>query len=230
MDNLTQSKPKSVERFWDRYINTLAKQRITEKSRRWYVKRVEQYIQCFPDERLHSHTQQHVSRFFTQIGREGKLSDWQFRQAVDAIRILFCSLLKSDFCRLVDWEYWSEASKQLTPRHATLAREAINELKNDDDLRDSPTKDIGQCFSDALTRMITEIRRRAYSIRTEQSYEQWVVRFFAYQPHEKLEDLSSADVKAFLDHLVIKRNVAASTQSQALNALLFFFNSALGKD
>ena len=212
MDNSKGFDQEAASRFWDIYINILIEHEVKESIRRWYVKRVEQYIQRYPNERLRSHSPQHVVDFFTEMGRDGKLSDWQFRQSVDAIRILFCILLKSDFCRLVDWEYWSEASKQLTPRHATLAREAINELKDDDDLSDSPTKDIGQCFSDALTRMITEIRRRAYSIRTEQSYEQWVVRFFAYQPHEKLGDLSSADVKAFLDHLVIKRNVAASTQ------------------
>ncbi|MDT8453427.1 MAG: integron integrase, partial [Gammaproteobacteria bacterium] len=74
------------------YINTLINQEVKDSVRRWYVKRVEQYIRHYSDQRLRTHTAQHVVDFFTEIGREGRLSDWQFKQTVDAIRILFCCL------------------------------------------------------------------------------------------------------------------------------------------
>lgn len=61
----------AASRFWDNYINALVEQEVTEKVRRWYVKRVEQYIQHYSDERLRTHSSQHVVDFFAEIGREG---------------------------------------------------------------------------------------------------------------------------------------------------------------
>jgi integron integrase len=69
-----------------------------------------------------------------------------------------------------------------------------------------------------------------YSIRTERSYEQWVHRFLAYSRPESIDDISSANVKRYLDFLVVQRNVAASTQNQALNALHFLFKHVLGRE
>ncbi|MDH3355719.1 MAG: integron integrase [Chromatiales bacterium] len=230
IDNSLHIDSEPVARFWDKYIEVLSKQGVKESSQRWYVKRVEQYIQHFPDERLQSHSAEHVADYFTQMGRDGGLSDWQFRQLVGAIRILFCDFIKHDLCSAVDWKYWSEASKRLSPTHFTLAREAVNHVKDDKRDVDSSGEDIRLRFDDALTRLVADIRQRGYSISTEQSYGQWVVRFLAFSSPESLEEIASADVLAFLEHLVMKRNVSASTQSQALNAIQFFFKSVLERD
>ena len=117
MDDLLKIKSESVARFWDKYIEILIKQGVKESSRRWYVKHVEQYIQYFPNERLQSHTPGHVAGFFSQIGRDGELSDWQFRQIVSAIRILFCNFLNSELSSTVDWQYWSDASTNTRMYH-----------------------------------------------------------------------------------------------------------------
>lgn len=226
MDNSKDFDHEAASRFWDNYINMLVEHGVKESVRRWYVKRVEQYIQHYSDERLRTHSAQHVVGFFTEIGREGKLSDWQFRQSVDAIRILFCCLLQSDLCKSVDWEFWLEASKRLTPAHATLAREAVADSYSVADSK----RDVAALFPNALPRLVAEIRQMGHSIRTERSYEQWVKRFLAFQHHDSLDELSASDVKAFLDYLVVQRNVAASTQSQALNAVLFFFQHVLGRE
>ncbi|MFC1588918.1 integron integrase [Pseudomonadota bacterium] len=230
MDNSKDFDQEAASRFWDNYINTLVKQEVKESVRRWYVKRVEQYIRHYSDERLRTHSAKHVVAFFTEVGREGKLSDWQFRQTVDAIRILFCRLLQSDWCKTVDWEYWLEASKRLTPAHATLARESVAELAAESNKPVTSDIDADIQFPTVLPRLISAIRQLGYSIRTEKSYGQWVERFLAHQQHESLDKLSASDVKAFLDHLVVQRNVAASTQNQALNALLFLFKHVLGRE
>lgn len=222
---------KAASRFCDNYINTLEEQEVTEKVRRWYVKRAEQYIQHYPNARLRTHSAQHVVDFFTEMGREGQLSDWQFRQSVDAIRILFCCLLQSELCEAVDWKYWLEASKRLSPTHVTLAREAVIDKNADRKNKKSASiKDVNAQFPTVMPRLVAEIRQLGYSIRTEKSYGQWVQRFLAYQEHESLDKLSAPDVKAFLEHMVMQRNVAASTQNQALNALLFFYKHVLGRE
>ena len=74
----------------------------------------------------------------------------------------------------------------------------------------------------------TEIRSRHYSIRTETAYLDWVRCFIAFHgyPDPKSIDATAA-VKEYLDYLAVERKVSASTQNQALNALVFFYNHAL---
>lgn len=65
------------------------------------------------------------------------------------------------------------------------------------------------------------IRLRHYSIRTEQAYVQWITRFILFHRKRHPGDMGAAEVTAFLSDLAIRRNVAASTQNQALHAILF---------
>ena len=78
-----------VARFWDRYLELLAKQGVKESAQRWYVLRAEHYIQTFPDKKLAQHTAEDITGYLEKMGCSGKVRDWQFRQVVDAIRNLF---------------------------------------------------------------------------------------------------------------------------------------------
>ena len=71
------------------------------------------------------------------------------------------------------------------------------------------------------------IRIRHYSIRTEQAYLQWIRRFILFHGKRHPRDMGGAEVTAFLSHLAIGRSVAASTQNQALNAILFLYRDVL---
>ncbi len=71
------------------------------------------------------------------------------------------------------------------------------------------------------------LRIRHYSIRTEQAYLQWIRRFILFHHKRHPRDMGAPEVTAFLSHLAIKRNVAASTQNQALNAILFLYRDVL---
>jgi integron integrase len=82
-------------------------------------------------------------------------------------------------------------------------------------------------YKTLLSLLVAEIRRRAYSIRTEQAYEQWVCRFIAFFDSCDPRQLGAAEIKAFLEHLAVQGNVAASTQNQALNALVFLYKHVL---
>lgn len=73
-------------------------------------------------------------------------------------------------------------------------------------------------------------RMKHYSIRTEQSYAEWVKRFVLFHGKRHPNELGAPDVEAFLSHLAIERNVTASTQNQALNALVFLYRHVLRKD
>ena len=78
-----------------------------------------------------------------------------------------------------------------------------------------------------LDRMRAEIRVRHYSIRTEEAYVDWARRFILFNNKRHPKELGAAEVRDFLSHLAVDRNVAASTQNQAKSALLFLYREVL---
>jgi site-specific recombinase XerD len=71
------------------------------------------------------------------------------------------------------------------------------------------------------------IRRKHYSIRTEQAYIDWIKRFIVYHGKRHPGEMAEEEVAEFLTHLARDLNVAASTQNQALSALLFLYKEVL---
>ncbi|MBK6743186.1 MAG: phage integrase N-terminal SAM-like domain-containing protein [Hydrogenophilales bacterium] len=65
-------------------------------------------------------------------------------------------------------------------------------------------------------------RAKLYSRRTEQSYTHWIKRFILFHGKRHPNDMGAKEVEAFLSSLAVDRNVSASTQRQALAAILFF--------
>ena len=74
------------------------------------------------------------------------------------------------------------------------------------------------------------IRLKHYSIRTEEAYVNWIKRciFFHNKRHPK--EMGVLEIEAFLTHLAVNERVAASTQNQALSALLFLYREVLQQD
>ncbi len=71
-------------------------------------------------------------------------------------------------------------------------------------------------------------RLRHLSLRTEEAYRGWVRRFIFFHNKRHPAEMGEAEIRAFLTHLATQRNVAASTQNQALAALLFLYRQVLG--
>ncbi len=74
------------------------------------------------------------------------------------------------------------------------------------------------------------IRVKHYSIRTEDSYVNWIRRYILFHNKRHPNEMGAAEVEAFLTHLAVEQRVAASTQNQALSALLFLYREVLNKD
>ena len=71
------------------------------------------------------------------------------------------------------------------------------------------------------------IRRKHYSLRTEQTYLHWIKRYIFFHNKRHPAELGSSHVTAFLNHLATVGQVSASTQNQALAALLFLYREVL---
>lgn len=74
------------------------------------------------------------------------------------------------------------------------------------------------------------LRLHHYSYQTEKAYCQWIRRYILFHDKRHPRTLGSADVERYLTHLATERRVAASTQNQALSALLFLYQKVLDQD
>ena len=74
------------------------------------------------------------------------------------------------------------------------------------------------------------IRLRNYSSRTLEAYRFWIAKFQAFVRSHPTADLGSHEVRGFLSDLAVRHRVAASTQNQAFNALLFFYRHILRRE
>ena len=141
-----------------------------------------------------------VRRFCEELERGGTYQDWQIRQAEHALRIYFVNFLQR-----TDWHR--------RPQTGIV----------DEDGRTNPLA--------ALEELRLRIRTRHYSYRTECSYGDWVRRFLAYvaerqqAPHPRVD---TAAVRDYLTYLAVRQQVSASTQNQALCAVLFLCREVLG--
>ncbi len=78
-----------------------------------------------------------------------------------------------------------------------------------------------------LGRMRAVLRTKHYSLRTEEAYLHWVRQLWKFHNRRPLATLGMDEVRAFIEHLAVDRRVAASTQKQALNALVFAYDQVL---
>ncbi|MDX6501189.1 MAG: hypothetical protein QOG23_4449 [Blastocatellia bacterium] len=79
-----------------------------------------------------------------------------------------------------------------------------------------------------LLDQVTEVARfRHLSLRTEDTYRNWIKRYILFHHKRHPRELDADAVRAFLTHLAVNEHVAASTQNQAFNALLFLYRQVL---
>ncbi len=81
-----------------------------------------------------------------------------------------------------------------------------------------------------LDRVREAIRTRHYSPRTEKAYVAWIRRYIFFHGKRHPAEMGAAEVTRFLTSLAVDRRVAASTQNQALGALLFLYREVLGQE
>ena len=79
-----------------------------------------------------------------------------------------------------------------------------------------------------LTTAREQIRTRHMSYRTEKTYLHWMHRFILFHNRRHPREMGAPEVEAFLTHLAVVRKVSASTQNQALQAILFLYRRVLG--
>ena len=78
--------------------------------------------------------------------------------------------------------------------------------------------------------VLTALRVEHYALKTEKTYWQWIRAFVTHHHGRKPSEMGAAEIHAFLSHLALNQGVAASTQNQALNAIVFLYRKVLKKE
>lgn len=81
-----------------------------------------------------------------------------------------------------------------------------------------------------LDRVRALMRMRHYSYETEKRYVYWIRRYIGFHNIRNPSEMGAPEVEAFLSHLAVENRISASTQNQALAALLFLYRNVLGVD
>ena len=171
--------------------------------------------------------------YFDALGRSAHLADWQFRQAVDAARILACDVLAIPWASSFDWQGLSDQAHSLEPDHRTLARESIRVSAG---IPPQPSQSGPLPATDEEIARITDNLRRTirligHAYATEETYVYWAIRFTRFcliKLRQTPKNAVPNAITAYLDYLALERNVSPATQSQALNALAFLTKNVLG--
>ena len=241
----------SESRFWDNYILKTRAYRVKDTSARWYVRNAERYIKDHKDVRLSQHSAQNMEDYLKDKSRNAYLEDWQFNQLVLSLKILFIDMVKTPWAADFHWDAWvkkdSKSKKtfnhaniddSIPNTHSTLARDyqSIDPEKgnqkyfDEEDKESSLYKRVFKRFPEHLTNFITQIRIRHYSIRTERAYLGWLLRYISFYSFQDPAELTPDHIARYLEHLVIRKKVSGSTQSQALNGLIFFYKQVLQRE
>lgn len=221
--------------FWEKYIDKTKRYGLKPNVSRWYVKRVEAYIKYYSGLKLMHHSASEVEKYLNMMSKKSGLLDWQFTQVIEALRILFVDLLKSDWSCEFDWEGWAGSMESLPDDHASIAKDIapddlIKEMRLDKSSKNGLLKQVCLKYPGHIKSLMTKIRAKHYSIRTEKSYVQWLARFVAFNEMTDPILLEDAAIGRYLEYLVVNKGVSSSTQNQALNALIFFYKAVIGRE
>lgn len=214
-----------IDKFWLNFEQLSRSFRVPEKVIPWYRKHVQSFIDDFPNIRLREQNPENILNWLENLSRHSGIEEWQFCQKVDALRLLFCHLLQVSWATEFDWEYWQTNSHHLESDHPTVARtyEMIDKAVQE------PHNTLGKSSPELYRKFLIAIRLPEYSPNTEKTYLGWINRFLRFHSKKPIEECAEADVAAFLEYLALRRYVSGSTQSQALNALVFFFAKVIEK-
>lgn len=165
--------------------------------------------------------------YLEEAGRDPSTPGWLFRQWVHALQILHSEVIGAEWSRTFDWKYWLDSAQELESRHPPLARHNQPIAS-----RRSPSGRIEstECSIDNIEHdLVAKVRLKNYSIRTEEAYVGWLRRFASFNQGQDPRLLGTAELAAYLNYLALDREIAVSTQSQALSALVFLYEQVMGK-
>jgi len=176
---------------------------IPEEKIKFYIHWVRRFLKSC-DYQLDSISTERISQYLDSLEADEKVSDWQVKQAADAVILYGEKYLKKSL-KQATFPAKGSGEKSIDQKESLQWKQTLEETKN-------------------------AIRLRHFSLSTEKTYLGWVARFKTFLKGRDPNSLEADDLKNYLTHLARFGRVSASTQNQAFNALLFLYRNILGKE
>jgi integron integrase len=206
------------DRRWERYFMALKQAKVEPGFHDFYRGWIWGFLKAIKPKGWREAESRDVEQFLAGLGEQGK-ARWQVEQANDALRIFFRDVEPMKWAQ----ENWPD-----------LIVKAEAEVKNPirtDRVEALRGRTDNGTLSPRLESFLEEVRQalrsQNYAYRTEQTYLEWVKRFLVFVSPERRTDMGLGDMRDYLDYLALVRGVAAGTQNQAFNALLYLFEKVL---
>lgn len=206
------------DRRWERYFMALKQAKVEPGFHEFYRGWIWGFIKAIKPKGWREAESRDVEQFLACMVDKGK-ERWQVEQAHDALRLFF---------RDVEPMVW--AQKNWPDLIVRLEREVKDPIRTHRVEALRTRTDFGE-LSPRLQPFLEEVRQvlrsQNYAYRTEQTYLEWVKRFLVFASPKKRTDLGLGQMREYLDYLALVRGVAAGTQNQAFNALLYLYEKVL---
>ncbi|MBN1674576.1 MAG: integron integrase [Kiritimatiellae bacterium] len=199
-----------VNGFWGGYEAAVRKAGIPDERVRWHVYWAHKFAASIRGVPLRARCLADIRAFLDRLKRREDIAPWQYEQAREALQVLYR-------------DHLGIALNAIPAERAGGAAPRPRDARADGG-RPDPR------HSALLDRLRREIRTRHYSARTGSAYAAWAARFLAFHDQRPPQEIGPAGIHAYLSYLAEERNVSASTQNQALNAIVFLYTQVLGLD
>ncbi len=206
-------KKSQAKSFWEAYEEAALQSGVSPPMVQWYNRWIRWFVRsCSGATKLRSCSAGDVGLFLQAIRGNPRFTPWHIEQASEALRVLYQHLFHAGWA-----ETWEFAAGHVAEPVAAPAPESLFGGAKGTESKEQ-----------LLKRLRSTLRSLHYSIRTEQAYEQWLKRFLNFHHHIPPLQITGEHIRDYLSHLAEEREVAASTQNQALNAIVFFYEKVLG--
>ena len=197
--------------IWTEFEKFINGKGITSKYAKFYMIWAKKYVRYNNNEIPVDITKSDIDSFKNYLTQDSTVISWQIEQAMKTVALLRL-FIGSSLVQISTAERFTQ--HKVSFKDSVIQKDAH----------------ISEDFKELIGRVTKEIRYLHYSIRTEQNYTQWIIRFLVFHKGKAINGLTAPEIKKYLEYLALERGVSASTQNQALNAIVFLFKNVLKKE
>jgi len=215
--------PSWDDRWW-RFSQGLMNRGVVTGKHDFYRNWVRKFIGFVQPRKWNQALREDVEQFLELMVREGK-AGWQIAQANESLELFYKEVAPMSWAQR-DWPPTPSSMELSDARPAAVIRPPLAERNHSWDGK-SDQGELEKRWEPFLEEVRETLRSQRYAYRTEQSYLEWVRRFLLFVRPAQRSSLDRKSLEDYLNYLSLERRVAASTQNQALNAILFIFRHIL---
>jgi integron integrase len=223
---------------WPRgYFDVLLEAGVEERQHSFYAHWVRQFFNRNPGRARRSLGVPEMTLFLRYLKSDPSMEDWQIEQARTALVLYyeqFRGIALGDLSVLDETVEAHEVERREDVKAKEDPIRRIPQPRTVEKISSipRPRHEAGDQRVDMAAlreAVLKSLRTEHYALRTEKSYWQWTRAYVEYHHGRKPSEMGAPEIHSFLSHLALNRNVAASTQNQALNALVFLYRKVLKK-